>query len=243
VTVEAERKAGQVLKSLLRELKRRRVAKTCLLYVVLCWGALEVADVLLPTLEIDAERGTQLLFYSAIAGFPLVVAIAWFFQITPQGIVRTTNFVDRRVLNNIAPINDRRRDGVSNYIRDEPGALDHHWIITAESGALSGLGYAVSRGLVLGRAVECEITLPISHISRNHAHLYVEEDRLMIEDLKSANGTRVNGDLLVGKKELRDQDELLFHDVLFRVSENYAWASGDGYAGDQTTRIKPVDTR
>ena len=241
MAVKPKGKLGQTIESLLRDLKRRRVARTCLLYIVLCWGALEVGDVLFPSLEIDAERISQLLLFSAIGGLPLIVAIAWFFQITPQGIVRTPNFIDHRVLDNVAPINDRRRDGVSNYIRDEQGVLDHHWIITAETGVLAGLSYGIPHTLILGRAVESDITLPSSHISRNHARLDVKEGKLLIEDLKSANGTLVNGELLVEKRQLRDQDELLFHDILFRVSENYAWASGDVYAWDQTTHIKPVD--
>ncbi len=227
--------------SLFRELKRRRVGKTSLLYVVLCWGAVEVADVLFPTLEMEADLASQILLYSAIAGFPVVLALAWFFQITPQGIVKTTPFVDRRVLNNIAPINDRRHEGMATYFRDEDDKLQDHWFISVESGALSGLSYCVSQSLQIGRAAECDITLPDSSISRHHARLYVDEETLMIEDLGSANGTLVNGSLLEDEQALRDGDELLFHDILFRVSENYAWGEGKASTLNLTTFVKPVD--
>jgi hypothetical protein len=35
---------------------------------------------------------------------------------------------------------------------------------------------------------------------------------------------------------------LLFHDVLFRVSENFAMQSGDSDASLQTTSFKPTDS-
>jgi hypothetical protein len=232
---------GKYANSLFRELKRRRVAKTSLFYVVLCWGALEVGDILIPTLEMEAELAAQLFLYTAIAGFPVVIALAWFFQITPQGIVKTIPFVDRRVLSNISPINDRRHEGMTTYFRDEEDSLGDHWFITAESGVLTGLSYAVSRSLILGRTPDCEITLPGSRISRRHARLYVQDDLLMIEDLDSTNGSLVNGKLLDGKLTLRNGDELLFQDMLFRVSENYAWGDGKASALSQTTFIKPID--
>lgn len=235
------KKLGKFAGSLFRELRRRRVANTSVLYIVLCWGALEVADVLIPTLEIEAELASQMLLYSAVAGFPVVLALAWFFQITPQGIVRTIPFVDRRVLNNMAPINDRRHEGMATYFRDEEDKLVDHWFITAQSGALSGLSYSISQPLQIGRTTDCDITLPDSSVSRHHARLSLDEDTLLIEDLGSANGTLVNGKLVEGKQALRDGDELLFHDVLFRVSENYAWGDGKVSALNQTTFVKPVD--
>jgi pSer/pThr/pTyr-binding forkhead associated (FHA) protein len=63
----------------------------------------------------------------------------------------------------------------------------------------------------------------------------------MIEDLGSTNGTLVNGKLLEGKQTLRNGDELLFQDISFRVSENYAWGDGKASALSQTTFIKPID--
>jgi hypothetical protein len=232
---------GMHANSLFREIKRRRVAKTSLFYVVLCWGALEVGDILIPTLDMEAELASQLFLYAAIAGFPVVLALAWFFQITPEGIVRTIPFVDRRVLNNISPINDRRHEGMTTYFRNEEDSLGDHWFITAESGVLTGLSYAVSQPLILGRIPDCEITIPGSRISRHHARLYLRDDLLMIEDLGSTNGTLVNGKLLEGKQTLRNGDELLFQNISFRVSENYAWGDGKASALSQTTFIKPID--
>jgi len=228
--------------TLFRELKRRRVARTCLLYVVLCWSALGVCDVVLPTLELDANRAIQFMLYTAIAGLPMVFTFAWFYQITPRGIVRSAPFVDRRVLNNISPINDKRKDTVATLFGEDNEGLDDHWVITAESGLLAGLSYCISQPIILGRSTDCDLTLPSSQVSRHHARLYVVEGILKIEDLDSSNGSMVNGVVLEGTRTLRHEDELLFHDNKFRVSESFAWADGEATAFRQATQARLDDS-
>lgn len=231
------------IQSFVRELRRRRVAKTSLVYVLLCWGGLEAVDLLLPALGMNSETLARWLLVLAIAGFPVVILISWFYQVTPQGIVRTRAFVDRRVLNNIPPINDRRHDSVAAYFREEDENASIHWYITAESGALVGLSYAVTGDILFGRALDCDLTLPSSGVSRHHARLFIERERLKIQDLDSANGCLVNGRRVDGTRELEHGDELLLQDNLFRVSENFAWNDDRAAALNQTTYIKPPETQ
>lgn len=56
--------------------------------------------------------------------------------------------------------------------------------------------YLVQPGkpLTLGRSKECHIVLVDENVSRKHARLKVDGDQLLIEDLKSGNGTFVNGE-------------------------------------------------
>ena len=75
--------------SFFRELRRRKVTRTCVLYFVLCWGVLQVGDIVYPALGLDPDQASLIFLYLAIAGFPVTFAVAWFLQITPQGIVRT----------------------------------------------------------------------------------------------------------------------------------------------------------
>jgi hypothetical protein len=229
--------------SFLRELRRRRVAKTSLVYVLVCWGGLEVADLLIPALGVDAEPISRWLSVLGIAGFPAAIAISWFYQITPEGVVKTRAFVDRRVLTNMPPINDRRHDTVAAYFREEDENATIHWYITVESGALVGLSYGVTGELVFGRALDCDLTLPSSGISRHHARLFIEQENLKIQDLDSANGCLVNGRRVEGVRELEHGDEFLLQDNLFRVSENFAWNDDRAAALNQTTYIKPPDTQ
>lgn len=229
---EHHRPAG----SFLGELRRRKVIRTCLLYILICWGALQVFDIVAPALGYDADLVSRYFLYLSVLGFPVCFALAWFFQFTAAGIVRTQSFVERRALDNIPPINDRRRGGVS-FLRkgDEAG---QHWMISAVTGPLSGLSYAVNEPLVLGRALDCDVAIVTPHVSRQHARLDLEDDKLFIEDLGSSNGTMVNGRPSVGRQQLRHDDELRFHDIIFRVTENRSRPHSEQQASDQTTFIE-----
>ena len=81
------------MSSLLQELKRRNVLRVAVLYVVLGWVVMQVADVMSDVLEMPAWTG-KLIFIILVVGFPLVVAFAWAFEITPEGIKRESA-VDR----------------------------------------------------------------------------------------------------------------------------------------------------
>ena len=70
------------------ELRRRRVYRTIGLYIVGCWLVIQVAATFFPAWDIPATALRYVIF-AAIAVFPVVVVFGWFFDITPQGIVRT----------------------------------------------------------------------------------------------------------------------------------------------------------
>ncbi len=84
------------------ELRRRRVFRTVAAYVVACWVVIEAADVIFPYVALP-ESAVRLVIIAAVIGFPVVVVLAWFFDITPEGIVRTPDRTEsapppRRVL-------------------------------------------------------------------------------------------------------------------------------------------------
>ena len=70
------------------ELRRRRVFRLAGLYVVGAWLVIQVADVSFPAWGLP-ETAIRYLFVAAIACFPVAMIFAWFYDITPQGIVRT----------------------------------------------------------------------------------------------------------------------------------------------------------
>jgi FHA domain-containing protein len=232
---------SKVSGSFLSELRRRKVIRTCLLYILVCWGALQVFDIVAPALGYDADLVSRYFLYGAVLGFPVTFALAWFFQFSTNGIVRTTSFVERRVLDNIPPINNRRRDGVTTFLRKGEEAQDYMWIVSAETGPLSGMSYAVHDSIVLGRALDCDLAIVTPHVSRQHARLEIEGQKLYIEDLGSSNGTIVNGKRASGREQLRHDDELRFHDIIFRVTQNMSRPHSEQQASDQTTFIQAPD--
>jgi adenylate cyclase len=69
--------------------------------------------------------------------------------------------------------------------------------------------YTFTEGeVVIGRSPECEVVLKDFGISRNHAKIVVGEDGVRIVDLKSKNGTQVNG-VPVVEAPLKDGDRIL----------------------------------
>ncbi len=49
----------------------------------------------------------------------------------------------------------------------------------------------------LGRQPDCDLQIPLGKISRQHCQIQMNEDRLFVKDMKSANGTFVNGKKVV----------------------------------------------
>jgi hypothetical protein len=61
---------------------------------------------------------------------------------------------------------------------------------------------------LIGRSATCQITIDDPLVSREHARIRVERDRLTIEDLGSRNGVQVGGRPLKGVAELADGDRI-----------------------------------
>jgi hypothetical protein len=202
---------------LLSELKRRKVINTIFLYIVVSWVVLQVISIIFPIVG-DEEQYFYVFLSLFILGFPIIVLISWFYQMTPRGFVRVTPFVERRHLDNIAPSLDRR---LNLKKRDSEGLLARSgWYINAETGPVEGLEFPINGTTLLGRAIECDITLQRSYISREHAKLALLKGALTIEDMGSSNGTHVNGVAIEGETTLQHGDEISFKDVIFRVRED-----------------------
>ena len=72
----------------IRELRRRKVFRTAVLYVIAAWVILQVADLAFPGLAIP-EDAIRFVWLGAFLGFPLALVFGWIYQITADGIVRT----------------------------------------------------------------------------------------------------------------------------------------------------------
>ncbi len=81
-------------------------------------------------------------------------------------------------------------------------------ILLAQSGPLAGQQWAVSSTLTIGRDESCEVVVPDRQVSRQHARLSLRENAVFLEDLKSKNGTYLNGLLLAAPTQLRESDEI-----------------------------------
>jgi len=81
-------KQGARMRSFLRELQRRNVYKVGAMYAVGGWLVVQVATQVLPLFDVSA-LALRLIVLAIVAGFPIALVVAWVYEVTPQGIVRT----------------------------------------------------------------------------------------------------------------------------------------------------------
>ncbi len=73
--------------SLLAELKRRNVFRAAAAYVAVAWLLMQVAEVTFPAFGLSG-RALRLLIVALVIGFVPAVALAWVFELTPEGFKR-----------------------------------------------------------------------------------------------------------------------------------------------------------
>jgi len=82
-------------------------------------------------------------------------------------------------------------------------------VLLIVEGEMRGQQWMLHRDEVkIGRGGHCDIVIPDSRVSREHARVFRAGGRYHVEDLNSKNGTYVNGTLLAEVHELHEGDEL-----------------------------------
>jgi TolB-like protein/Tfp pilus assembly protein PilF len=76
------------LRTILNEVGRRRVARVAIIYAAVAFALLEATDIVIPALEWP-EWIIRWVIALAVLGFPLVLILAWIYDVTPEGVVRT----------------------------------------------------------------------------------------------------------------------------------------------------------
>jgi pSer/pThr/pTyr-binding forkhead associated (FHA) protein len=90
------------------------------------------------------------------------------------------------------------------------------WLLQAQTAPFSGQLFPVNKPLVIGRDVQCDIHVPLPHVSRRHAEVFLDNGQLKIKDLGSANGTYVNGEKQT-ESTLKNGDEVRLDEFGFKV--------------------------
>lgn len=101
-------------------------------------------------------------------------------------------------------------------------------IVRGPDGTEATYELGVNQGLLIGRDETCDIVLASKRVSRRHARLFTEGERLSIEDLGSQNGLFVGGARLNGISEIRPGPPIEIGEFKVRV------VRPDGRAGART---------
>lgn len=101
------------------------------------------------------------------------------------------------------------------------------WTIRILTGPQAGQTFSLKNGRhVIGRSPQCHIQLNSSGISKEHCELHVQDEKVMVMDLRSSNGTYLNG-VRVQNGSIKMGDKIGLHDVIFdivKMSSNFSYA-------------------
>ncbi len=79
---------GSKLAAWFAELRRRKVIRVALAYLLVAWLLIQIAETTFEPLGLP-EWSIKLVIVLAVMGFPLACALAWAFDMTPEGVERT----------------------------------------------------------------------------------------------------------------------------------------------------------
>ena len=101
-------------------------------------------------------------------------------------------------------------------------AVQRNWELAARSGPAAGKFFAVTSGMKLGRATDCDACLLDSMASRVHAILAEQADGFWIRDNNSSNGTLLNGAALLQPVRLSAGDVIKIgeSELVFQEAEH-----------------------
>ncbi|HAL45556.1 MAG: hypothetical protein A2Y12_07125 [Planctomycetes bacterium GWF2_42_9] len=88
-----------------------------------------------------------------------------------------------------------------------------------------------NKATILGRRPDCDLCIPLQVVSRRHCQLSQETDFLKVRDLKSSNGTFLNGTKIVDETQAKPGDKIQIGPLTFVVQI-------DGQPAD----VSPADT-
>lgn len=111
------------------------------------------------------------------------------------------------------------------------------WILRFLSGPTAGQIVPLEKhSTLLGRSPSCDVKIPSANVSKEHTRIEVFDDKLIVSDTGSRNGTFLNG-VQIRSSKAKSGDKISIHDVVIEVQKvPDAWAArfhgggGHGYA-------------
>ncbi len=91
------------------------------------------------------------------------------------------------------------------------------WAVRVLSGPQAGqiIELKIGRNLI-GRSPHCDVKILSSGVSKEHSELHVTKEKITVVDLKSSNGTFVNG-IKVQSNVIRLGDKISIHDIILDI--------------------------
>lgn len=91
------------------------------------------------------------------------------------------------------------------------------WALETDASWATQSRFPIKGNAIIGRDPECDICVPVNHLSRQHARLTPTGGFLLIKDLDSTNGTFLNGEQIT-QGRAKPGDKVRFDVVTFTVA-------------------------
>jgi hypothetical protein len=188
------------IRKFIKEIFRRKVVRVVVAYLSIFIATVLAVNELKDLEWLDiSDTVVLVIFVVGILALPLVVYLAWRYDIVPPQFVRDIN--DVRVEN----------PGLS-WARQRHEAGDAGYILLSWTG---GDGIRVEKRyfqpIAIGREIGNDIEFGDERVSRHHAVLWAEDGVWHVRDLDSANGTFVGHARVSGSVVLPQSCDLRFH--------------------------------
>ncbi|MGC8481993.1 MAG: FHA domain-containing protein [Acidimicrobiales bacterium] len=101
-----------------------------------------------------------------------------------------------------------------------PSSAKPNYRLLVVSGPLTGAEFGVEREMLIGRSEDCAVSIAKdTFASSRHARMVANGDDLWIEDLRSTNGTKVNGNGIEAPQRLEVGDSIEIGKSTFMVAK------------------------
>jgi hypothetical protein len=183
-----------------KEIFRRKVVRVVIAYLSIFLATVVTVNELKEQLGLQEDTNlVRILILVGTLAIPLVVYLAWRYDIVPQQFVRDLKDVQAE------------NPGLS-WARLRHEASDAGYVLLVWTG---GDGGRVERRffqpVAIGREIGNDIELGDERVSRHHAVLWAEDGIWHVRDLDSANGTFVGHARVSGSIALPQSCDLRFH--------------------------------
>ncbi|MBR6184894.1 MAG: FHA domain-containing protein [Clostridia bacterium] len=87
--------------------------------------------------------------------------------------------------------------------------VDYEGRIKDDTPAHQEIDTFLHKKLTIGRGTDCDVCLKYDTVSKHHLEITYGPDGLFARDLKSSNGTKLNGEKITDQVAIKNQDELM----------------------------------
>src|SRR5205823_5033090 len=113
-------------------------------------------------------------------------------------------------------------------------------IIISEKGGAERKETFDKNEINVGRVQGNDLMLPKGNVSKHHARLLYRDGRFIVTDLKSTNGTYVNGRKIAQATIVREGDKIYIGDFVLRLDSGAQVAAGEQPANPDEESIRTL---